>query len=581
MLSRQADIAQTGHHQAVRSFADAEPVHSVPGRVRIRAALLKSSPVIRDRFRNLLLTLPGIHDVSVNGRCSTATIGYDCAKWSAASLSIYVAGLDEKILKGAALSVDSEESHQLSETGFTLCLSSSGLAVGLIADTLLAWPALLLSALPMLVRARRALFDQQRLTLDVLDTSAGSVFIAQGFLPMAQFVVWTVNLSDYLRDRTGQSWPVAKRVRQEAAPVDREVATGQPVPQDAIEVQPTEYRLKKFTQACALPPRGETRIEHYGRKWADPWVPLSFLASGTAAGIGAGLQGAAAPLIIDYGGVRLAAPTAVLSVMHRAAALGILFKHGRAMERLAHVDTIVLDKTKTLTAGLFEHRINGHAGVARDAGQFGQDGLSSVCVAVEGEVRGLPAYRDRLQAEAGSVLTELRRCKIQRIVLLSGDSHAMVKRTADALGIEEYHGDMLPRDKAMMIQELKRTGHTVAMVGDGTNDAPVFLASDVGIAVAGSTPLARQHADIELRAEGLRPLCTALALSREAKGLIEQSWDIVSIPNTIALALTACGVLGPLGAAILGNGSAIAATLNGLRPLLSGCPISRNRSVRT
>jgi P-type E1-E2 ATPase len=136
------------------------------------------------------------------------------------------------------------------------------------------------------------------------------------------------------------------------------------------------------------------------------------------------------------------------------------------------------------------------------------------------------------------------------------------------LGIEHYYGDMLPQDKATVIHELKRQGHTVAMVGDGANDVPALLAADVGIVVANSTPLARAYADIELEADGLRPLCTALALSQEATDLIGQSWHIVSIPNTIALALTACAAFGPLGAAILGNGSAVAATMNGLRPLL-------------
>lgn len=698
-----------GH--AARSLKDLEIIHSVPGRIRIKASLLKRSAILGDRFRNLLLMQQGIHDVTVSGRCSTATIFYDGNKWSAVSLSAYISTLNEKHLKEADHpTLDGEESHQPTDSGFNVCLSSGGLAVGLLVETLLVWPTLFLSALPMLERARRALFERQRLTLDVLDTSAGGVFMAQGSLPMAQFIVWLVNLSDYLRDRTGHSsptmtgtdhadrlcvaretfsivrhgascqipvhemqpgdlltvasgerMPVEGTVRHGSALLDRELMTGQPVPQPVtigdrvyasdrvcigevvIEVRPTERGTgdvmpkRKFR-------RGETRIEHYGRKWADSWVPLSFLASGSAAGVGAGLQGATAPLIIDYGGVRLAAPTAILSAMHRAAALGILFKHGRAMERLAHVDTIVFDKTKTLTTGVFERAevhaygcpmgelldfasaieqshqhllvsagtathagrlhtadagrpdralgleiervvggrnvrigplrvlsrrgVNGNGKLARDAEQLGQRGLSSAYLAIEGEVRGLLGYRDPVHAEARSVLDDLRRRKIQRIILLSGDSPAVTKHTAEVLGIEHYYGDMLPQDKATVIHELKRQGHTVAMVGDGANDVPALLAADVGIVVANSTPLARAYADIELEADGLRPLCTALALSQEATDLIGQSWHIVSIPNTIALALTACAALGPLGAAILGNGSAVAATMNGLRPLL-------------
>ncbi|HKN87501.1 MAG TPA: HAD-IC family P-type ATPase [Nitrospiraceae bacterium] len=712
MSLQPVSLAPNGHGHAARSFRDLELIHSVPGRIRIRASLLKRSAIIRDRFRNLLLIQQGIHDVTVSGRCSTATIFYDKKKWSAASLSTYISMLNEKRLKEADPPVsDGEESHPLTDSGFNVCLSSSGLAVGLLVETLLAWPALFVSALPMLERARRALFEQQRLTLDVLDTSAGGVFIAQGFLPMAQFVVWMVNLSDYLRDRTGHSSPAVTEthhpdpvraahnifsivrdgescqipvdemqpgdlltvvageripvdgtVRQGSALLDREMITGQPIPQAVtvgdhvcasdrvcvgeavIEVRHPEHGTGEVMQKLVPRRRGETRIEHYGRKWADSWVPLSFLASGTAAGVGAGLQGAAAPLIIDYGGVRLAAPTAILSAMYRAAALGILFKHGRAMERLANVDTIVFDKTKTLTTGIFEraevhaygcpmeelldfaatieqthqhplvsactanhagrlntgdtsrpdsalglgiervvsgqhvtigplrtlsrHGINGNAKLARDAEQLGQSGLSSAYLAIEGEVRGLLGYRDRVHAEADSVLEDLRRRKIQRIILLSGDSHTVTKHTAEVLGIERYYGDMLPHDKAMVIHELKRQGHTVAMVGDGANDVPALVAADVGIAVANSTPLARAYADIELQVDGLRPLCTALALSQEAADLIRQSWHIVSMPNTIALALAACAALGPLGAAILGNGSAIAATMNGLRPFL-------------
>src|SRR5262249_31948415 len=99
-------------------------------------------------------------------------------------------------------------------------------------------------------------------------------------------------------------------------------------------------------------PARETKIQNYAIKWANDLVPYSFLGAGIASGVGGGLQAAAAVLIVDYGtGIRIAAPTVVLSAMTKAIRHGILIKGGRHLETLAEVDAIVFDKTGTLTAG--------------------------------------------------------------------------------------------------------------------------------------------------------------------------------------------------------------------------------------
>jgi Cu2+-exporting ATPase len=269
----------------------------------------------------------------------------------------------------------------------------------------------------MLKRAHRSLSEDGKLNVDVLDASATSLLVVQGNFPMAIFMVWLINVADWVRDLTMmrskkaieeilgyqniEAWVVrdGQKVRVSVAEVqlgetvvvypgeriavdgtvisgnalvDQASLTGESVPVEKEEgslvyaatvvregkLYIRAERIGNETEAAQIlrlvedAPARETKIQNYAVKWANSLVPYSFVGGAIGAVMGGGLQGAAAVLIIDYGtGIRIAAPTTVLSAMTKAIRNGILIKGGRALESLAEVDAVVFDKTGTLTMG--------------------------------------------------------------------------------------------------------------------------------------------------------------------------------------------------------------------------------------
>ena len=163
--------------------------------------------------------------------------------------------------------------------------------------------------------------------------------------------------------------------------------------------------------------------------------------------------------------------------------------------------------------------------------------------------------------------------------MLTGDHEKVAKRVAKDLGIDRYIAEVFPAHKADVVKDLQRHGYKVAVVGDGINDSPALAYADVGIAVEGGTQVAQDTAHVTLLHGGLWKIPMAIDICRESVRLIHQNWKIISIPNTIALGLACIGLLGPIGATLLSNGSAIIATLNGLRPIMDK-PTAAPRSIR-
>jgi len=199
---------------------------------------------------------------------------------------------------------------------------------------------------------------------------------------------------------------------------------------------------------------------------------------------------------------------------------------------------------------------------------FEKNSRSSLCVAVDHEVVGLVCYSDGTRRDSEAIVRRLQGDGRRRIVLLSGDSPEVVKNLASTVGIDEAHGGLLPHEKAEYVRRLQEAGSVVAMVGDGINDAPALAAADVGISIAGSTDVALETADVVLLSGGLARLEKAFLIGDRAMSSVRTNLGIIVVPNAIAIALGALGLIGPPLAAVINNGATFLAVLVGTLPLL-------------
>jgi Cu2+-exporting ATPase len=205
----------------------------------------------------------------------------------------------------------------------------------------------------------------------------------------------------------------------------------------------------------------------------------------------------------------------------------------------------------------------------QDVASFGRQAVSPVCVAVDRAVIGLIGYADQVRPEAAALVQSLRDLGIKEIVMLTGDHRDVAEHVAKQVGISRYAAEVLPERKLKEVKSLQQRGYRVAFVGDGINDSPALAHADIGIAVKGGADVAQDTAHVVLLNGDLGHIPLAIQLAREAVDLIRENWNIIAVPNTVALALACVGVLGPGAATLLSNGSAILATGNSLRPLWS------------
>ncbi len=204
----------------------------------------------------------------------------------------------------------------------------------------------------------------------------------------------------------------------------------------------------------------------------------------------------------------------------------------------------------------------------RHLARFARTRSSSLCVAVDDRVVGLVSYSDGTRPESAATIQSLRGGGRRRVVLLSGDSPAVVKTVARALGIDDAVGGLLPEEKAELVRRFRATGSVVAMVGDGINDAPALASADVGISLVGSTDVAIETADVVLLEGGLARLEAAFRLGDQAMSSVRQSLGMIIVPNAVAIALGAVGFITPPIAAVINNGATVLAVLVGVLPLL-------------
>lgn len=192
-----------------------------------------------------------------------------------------------------------------------------------------------------------------------------------------------------------------------------------------------------------------------------------------------------------------------------------------------------------------------------------------VVASEEGRLLGILSVADTVRPEAKVLVESLKKAGIVRLVMLTGDNEGTARAIAAQVGIDEFHGGMLPEDKVKMIAEIRRKYGEVAMVGDGINDAPALAEASIGIAmgVRGSDA-ALAAADVALMADDLSKLQYAVELGRRSRRVIFENIGL-------SIAIVAVLVIGTFGAdwsmltAVLGHeGSEVLIILNGLRVAL-------------
>ncbi len=183
-----------------------------------------------------------------------------------------------------------------------------------------------------------------------------------------------------------------------------------------------------------------------------------------------------------------------------------------------------------------------------------QSGKTLLYVALEQRPLGLIGLRDSLRPEARTVLAQLRRSGIRRLVLLTGDRQDKAEALARELEMDEVHAECPPERKAAVVEQLQAQGAKVAFVGDGVNDAPALIAADVGLAMPRGADLARATADIVLLDEHLQTLLAARTLSVGTLRLIRNHFRVSTGVNTAVIAGAAFGLLSPVWSALLHNG---------------------------
>ena len=452
--------------------------------------------------------------------------------------------------------------------------------------------------------------------------------------------------------RPGEKIATDGVVEEGASAVDVSMLTGESVP---VEVRPgdpvtgatvnTSGRLvvratrvgadTQLAQMAKLVEEAQSRkaeVQRLADRISGVFVPIVIvLALGTlgfwlatGAGATAAFTAAVAVLIIACPcALGLATPTALLVGTGRGAQLGILIRGPEVLESTRRIDTIVLDKTGTVTegrmrltglttaegtteeealrlAGALEHASEhpiaqaiaraaaerlgelptpeafsnveglgvhgvvdgravtvGRAAFLTERGHHLPGGLAEALRAAEaagrtavlagwdGEVRAVFTVADTVKPTSAEAVARLRELGLTP-VLLTGDGEAVAKAVAAEIGVDEVIAEVLPADKVDVIKRLQAEGRTVAMVGDGVNDAPALAQADLGLAMGSGTDVAIEAADLILVRGDLRAAADAIRLSRRTLRTIKGNLFWAFAYNVAALPLAAAGMLNPM-----------------------------------
>jgi Cu+-exporting ATPase len=389
--------------------------------------------------------------------------------------------------------------------------------------------------------------------------------------------------------------------------------------------------LAQIVQMVAEAQRSRAPIQRLADKVSSWFVPaviavaiIAFIAWsvwGPPPSMGYGLVAAVSVLIIACPcALGLATPMSIMVGVGRGAGAGVLIKNAEALERMEKVDTIVVDKTGTLTLGkpkvtairpasgfeeaeilrlaaslenASEHplgaaivqaakersiqlapvaefdsptgkgvlgKVEDHSlalGNAKFLAELGVDvaplqaeadalrreGATAIFVAIDGRPAGVVAIADPIKESTPAAIEALHKLRIH-VVMMTGDNKTTAEAVARKLGIEEVHADVLPEQKASVVEQLRKQGKVVAMAGDGVNDAPALAAADVGIAMGTGTDVAIESAGITLLRGDLHGIVQARRLSEAVMSNIRQNLFFAFIYNAAGVPIAA-GILYP------------------------------------
>ena len=488
-----------------------------------------------------------------------------------------------------------------------------------------------------------------------------------------------VQVGDRLRVRPGDKLPVDGVVLDGRSAVDESMITGEPVPVEKVEGEPVtgatingtgsliiearrvgaDTMLSQIVEMVANAQRSRAPIQKYADQVSGYFVPavigiavLSFIGWaiwGPAPALSYALIAAVAVLIIACPcALGLATPMSIMTATGRGAQAGVLIKNAEALERFEKIDTLIVDKTGTLTMGKprlvgilpeaghdeaevlrlaatlekgSEHPLAeaivegaqergmklGDAGdfeavtgkgvmgtvdgkrialgnlkliqdLGLDAGELADkanarrdEGETVMFVVVEGRVAGMVSVADPVKETTSEALKALHDLGF-RIIMATGDNERTAKAVASRLGIDEIRADVLPEDKARIIRELQSEGRSVAMAGDGVNDAPALAQADVGIAMGTGADVAIESAGITLVKGNLDGIVRARRLARATMRNIRQNlffaliYNAAGVPIAAGVLFPLFGILiSPMFAAFAMSASSISVVLNSLR----------------
>lgn len=193
---------------------------------------------------------------------------------------------------------------------------------------------------------------------------------------------------------------------------------------------------------------------------------------------------------------------------------------------------------------------------------------SHLYMAINRKLVAVICIEDPIKDNVKQTLDNLRKCGIDKIVMMTGDSERTARAVAEKLGIDEYYAEVMPEDKAMFIEKMQTDGNSVIMVGDGINDSPALRKADVGIAISSGAAIAKEIADITVSSDDLNSLVTLKEISNLLMARIRSNYRSIMSFNTALIVLGVVGIIPPTTSAFLHNASTLAFTLKSMTKLM-------------